>query len=349
MTQLDELLREHRQRVATDDDVERHALDHARYTLRAAVVSESAPRPRRASRPGVRRFAVVAGLAAAIASVVALLPGTTGNDTSQLGPATASAQILLRQASRAISHQPWQPLRPGQYFYYREIGSDTDGRGPAPARPTFIQDTWVGADGFGRLVQTGPDTVIAGGDVLIFHATPQQLNAERQTQSHGAHLRILSYGQPYRWADLDYRQLISLPTDPSKLERFIEQHASGGGPRFSDIFSIMQNYLDGAPLPPKVSAAMYRVIARLPGMRLIGPTRDPLGRPGVAVGLFFKGQPGRIELIFDPRTGVLLGERAISLNAKEEHAPVGSVTNWSVIERQGTVRSATTPVTGNTP
>jgi hypothetical protein len=105
---------------------------------------------------------------------------------------------------------------------------------------------------------------------------------------------------------VDYQQLIHLPTDPGRLQSWIERNATGGGPRFSDIFGFAESLLVGAPLPPTVGAAKYRVIARLPGMRLIGPTRDPLSRPGVAVGLFLQAQPGRIELIFNPTTGGLL-------------------------------------------
>jgi hypothetical protein len=137
----------------------------------------------------------------------------------------------------------------------------------------------------------------------------------------------------------DYEQLIRLPTDPTKLQRVIEQHATGGGPRFSNIFSYAEGLLAGAPLPPNVSAALFRVIARLPGMRLIGPARDPLGRRGVAVGLFFKGQPGRSELIFNPTTGVLLGERGISLNAKAMRAPAGTIVDWSAWDREAVVHS----------
>lgn len=335
MTQLDELLLEHSQRIPVDDALERHALDHARHTLRATATSEHAGPPRGRSRRHVARLALIAGLAATIAAVAALLPGGTGNNASQLGPATASAQSLLQRAARAISRQAWQPLGPGQYLHFREVGSYPAHTGPAPVRPTMIQDVWIGANGFARIVQTGPDTVIPGGDVLIFHATRQQLQAERKRQRAGAHLRILAYSQKYRWGPgPDYQQLIHLPTDPAELQRYIEQHATGGGPRFSDIFSYAENLLTGAPLPPKVTAAVYHVIARLPGMRLIGPTRDPLGRPGVAVGLFFKHQPGRIELILNPKTGVLLGERGISLNAKQMQAPVGSLTLWSAVERQ---------------
>jgi hypothetical protein len=346
MTQLDELLRQHSQRIPVDDLVEREALNQARHTLRAAGAHQPAHVLRRRPPRHLARLALIVGLAAGIAAVVALFPGGTGNQASQLGPATASAKSLLQRAARAISHRAWQPLGPGQYFYYRELDSVATQNRPAGSRPTEIQDVWVGANGFARIVQTGPDTVIAGGDVLIFHATAEQLNAERQRQRHGAHLRILAYPQKYIWgAGADYQQLIHLPTDPSKLQRYIEQHATGGGPRFSDIFSLSQNLLNGAPLPPKVSAAMYHVIARLPGMRLIGPARDPLGRRGVAIGLFFNHQPGRIELILDPTTGVLLGQRGIALVPKQIHAPssfhgpAGSIVNWTAIDRQGVVTS----------
>jgi hypothetical protein len=41
----------------------------------------------------------------------------------------------------------------------------------------------------------------------------------------------------------------------------------------------------------------------------------------------------------DAHSGVFLGEREISLNAMAMHAPVGSVTGWTAIDRQGVVNS----------
>ena len=139
--------------------------------------------------------------------------------------------------------------------------------------------------------------------------------------------------------------LLHLPTDPTKLRRWIERTSINPGstraPGVSDcnIFSFVESLLLGGPFPPKLSAALYRVIATLPGMQLIGATHDPLGRPGVALGYFFKHQPGRAELIFNPTTGVFLAERSISLNAEREGAPPGTVVGWSAIVRQGVVHS----------
>lgn len=343
MTQLDELLREGGDRVPVNDAIERHALDRARNALRVAAAGEQEVVSRRWPTFRMGRFVAIAGLAATIAVILAFLPGGTGSDVSRLGPPPASAQAWLEQAARRISRQPWRPLAPGEYYYSREVGTSFGRNGKVTRRPMEVQQAWYGANGFARLVQTGPSTLFEGGDVLIFHATHQQLEAERARQQREAHLHILAYSQKFRWVDLDYQQLIRLPTDPALLLRYIEQNAIGGGRRFSDIFSYAEALLGGggnggAPLPPKVSAAMYRVVARLPHMRLIGPTRDPLGRPGIAIGLFFKHQPGRIELILNPTTGVLLGEEMISLSRKEGARP-GTVIGWSAIEDQRIVRS----------
>lgn len=342
MTQLDELLRERGDGVPVDDAVERDALDRSRRALRVAIAGDRTVAQRRWPPLRAGRFVAVAGLAATIAVILALLPGGNGSDVGRLGPSSASARALLERAARTISRQAWRPLRTGEYFYSRQVGTSSGPTGKVTARPLEVQQAWYGANGFARLLQTGPNTLFAGGDVLMFHATRHQLQAERERQQRGAHRRVLAYSQKFRWVDLDYQQLIHLPTDPTRLQSYIEQHAIGGGPRFSAIVGYAEGLLGadgtgGAPLPPKVSAAMYRVIARLPHMRLIGPTRDPLGRPGTAIGLFFKHQPGRLDLILNPRTGVLLAEEMVSLSHKEGQP--GTVIAWSAIEDQGIVRS----------
>jgi hypothetical protein len=86
-----------------------------------------------------------------------------------------------------------------------------------------------------------------------------------------------------------------------------------------------------SPLPPRLAAALYRVIARLPEMRLIGATRDPLGRPGVAVAFLGGGGKGHAELIFDRGTGAYLAERQVSAS--------GGVDSWQAIENAAVVRS----------
>lgn len=354
MTQLDELLRERSDRVPIDDVVERRALDQARHTLRAATVAPSPLAARRRAGRRIARLALAAGLAAAIVALLASLPGGSGNDVGQFGPATASARIVLERAAQAISRQTWHPLKPGQWLYFRQLGSNPGHNGAASARANSIEQVWLAPDGGARIVQR--PGVVSGGDVLLFHQPRRAILAEQRRQRVGSHLHVMAYGQRYYWgAGPDYQQLVRLPTDPGKLRRWIERNAinpsSTCAPGVSDChtFNFVESLLVGGPLPPKLSAAVYRVIADLPGMRLIGPTRDPLGRSGVAVGYFFKHQPGRAELIFNPTTGVFLAERGISLDPKTMHAPVGSVVDWSAIEHGGVVSSEYQPTAPRKP
>jgi len=350
MTQLDELLRGHSDRVPIDEAFERRALDHARGVLRAATVTAppSGARRRRAGR--TTRLTLMAALAAAIVVAVASLPGGSGNDVGQLGPATASATIVLDRAAQAISRQAWHPLKPGQWLYFRELGSNPGHNGPASASATSIEQIWIAANGAARIVQE--PGVVSGGDVLLFHQSWGELQSEQRRQRLGSHLRVMAYSQPYYWgAGPAYGELIHLPTDPAKLRRWVVRNAINPGSTCAsgasdcNIFSFAEALLAGGPLPPKLSAALYRVIAGLPGMRLIGRTHDPLGRPGVAVAYFFKHQPGRTELIFSPKTGAFLAERGISLDPKTMHAPVGAVVDWSAIEQVGVVSSEYQPAT----
>ena len=58
------------------------------------------------------------------------------------------------------------------------------------------------------------------------------------------------------------------------------------------------------PVTPAVRAATFHVMAGLPGVRLLGKMRDPMGRPGYGVGSGASA-PGDIAVI-DPATGSLL-------------------------------------------
>jgi hypothetical protein len=289
------------------------------------------------------RVAAAVGAAAAVAGVIVASGVLRGGAQN---PDVAAAATLERYA-QTISRETWHPLNPGQWLYFRKLGNypgNYGHHGPAGGRATDIEQFWLAANGAARIVQH--PGVVGGGDVLLLDQPRREILAEQERQRGGSHLRVMAYPQRYYWgAGPDYQQLIRLPTDPAKLRGWIERRANipgstcARGVSTCHIFSFVESLLIAGPLPPKLSAALYRVIADLPGMRLIGPTRDPLGRPGVAIGYFFTHQPGRAELIFDPTTGVFLAERGISLNSKIMHAPVGSVTDWTAIVDQGVAQS----------
>jgi hypothetical protein len=82
--------------------------------------------------------------------------------------------------------------------------------------------------------------------------------------------------------------------------------------------------LGDEPLRPASRAAVFRALASLPHLRYLKHVRDPLGRPGVAVtettssvrAFAINGtQRYRLELIFNPATGTVLGDRTIAADA----------------------------------
>ncbi|MGW9129924.1 CU044_5270 family protein [Streptomyces sp. NPDC055681] len=87
---------------------------------------------------------------------------------------------------------------------------------------------------------------------------------------------------------LTWKQLEGLPTDPDALERRLGDNALGKVPAL----------LQDAPLAPEVRAALFKIMARTEGVKLIGQVEDTKGRKGTAVK--FTGRPGWME---DPATG----------------------------------------------
>ena len=185
-----------------------------------------------------------------LVSAISIEPSSTSEadarlDARALGPALSEALADLSPDQReALLLHAWAGLSNAEIADALSVSSAT---------------VWIGADGFARLVQRGDE-------VLLFHPSSQQIQAERELQNDGSHLQVLAYSQPYRWVDLDYQQLVHLPTNPAALRRWIERHAIGSGSHDDKVANYTGALLQqAAPLPPQLSAAFYRVIARLPG------------------------------------------------------------------------------------
>ncbi|WP_329156992.1 CU044_5270 family protein [Streptomyces sp. NBC_01717] len=87
---------------------------------------------------------------------------------------------------------------------------------------------------------------------------------------------------------LTWKRLESLPTDPDALERRLGD----------DVFGKVSILLQDAPLAPEVRAALFKIMARTEGVKLIGQVEDTKGRKGTAVE--FTRRPGGMK---DPATG----------------------------------------------
>lgn len=121
------------------------------------------------------------------------------------------------------------------------------------------------------------------------------------------------------WKSISYQYLNSLPTDPAALESVILANNPPGGylpTRTAAIFAAIDNLLAdgelwGAVIPPKLSAALYRILRELPGVRFESDT-DLAGRKGLG---FYVVTEGFIkqELVIDPLTYTYMGFEDVAI------------------------------------
>ena len=85
------------------------------------------------------------------------------------------------------------------------------------------------------------------------------------------------------------------------------------------------------PTSPQLRAALFRVLADLPGVQLLGDRRDRLGRTGIAVAVN-DGRPDRVreELLFDPSTSNLLQTQTVSVGKSAPASTPGAPRNVTV-------------------
>ena len=299
--------------VSEGDQTEEAAGARARSLLRAEIAQAS-----ERHRPVRRRRLVLRGaLAFALVAAVVLigldlgLPG--GGSKNGLPPATAAT---LKQFANLVAGAPDEPLQAGQYYYLRTVSgtglkalkASAGGYSNAAA-----EELWIGSDGSGRVLAAG------GFDERYNPRKPIPL------------LR-------FQGVDLDYQGLLALPTDPKALLRWLERQTKGDGPEAQDTqLAMIAELLGRAPAPPKLHAALYRLIDGFSGVKAEGRIRDPLGRVGIGFKRHMDGcklQPEATcdwEIILDQKTGGWLASRRFLSNggpnwqATVETGIVGSV------------------------
>lgn len=263
--------------------------------------------PQRAPQKAPRRRWVVA-LAAAALLAGALVPATLLPD-ERLGASEAAARELLRAATVAQRQRP-VVLAPGSYAYTKSQSFDvmeivaSDDRGFSAVVPR-TRETWIGADGSGRLRETTREPIFLGpGDRAAWQAAGSppfgKGTSDRRFAAGGLHLPDLA----------------SLATDPDALhEQIREQAEETDVPTNVEMLVVIGDLLRETAAPPTLRAALYRVAARIEGIELIGRVTDRAGRPGIAVGITsdYTGARERKILVFDPRTSALLAERRVLL------------------------------------
>jgi hypothetical protein len=276
------------------------------HTLKEHLMSElrlAASPP--AGRPATRRhrtpailIAAAGAAALAAAIVLTLLPGNTP------GASPAAARLLAKIAD-AAARQPVPHVRDSQYMYVETViaypSPPPPISGPYPRRIHLARITSQVWAPVANVCRTGLERGITANG----HVSSAKFSAQ------GPGMKCPSIGG---LNDPTYRLLQTLPTNPHALLALIYRVERGHGPGpAQEAFVTIGDLLRNTIAPPKVTAALYRAAALIPGVTLVPDATDAIGRHGVAIARTGPGVRGgvREELIFSQTTLQLIGERTV--------------------------------------
>lgn len=139
------------------------------------------------------------------------------------------------------------------------------------------------------------------------------------------------YGGFYNSKPRDWR-LDELPHDPQRLLNYVYRVTAGHGVSADgQAFDFISTTLRTGVVPAELRAALYRAVAGIPGVEITDEAATLNGRTGVAFGR--EEKDGFLhEIIIDPDTGLLIGERIVQL-VDSKFVPVyaGEVVGWTAL------------------
>jgi len=264
-----------------------------------------------------RRWALIIAPAtvatvAAVAIGAVTLTGPKANDASNaIAPTVASdsgddAGPLLERIAFTAAAQPGTTVGADKFVYVHSkvaFAGQPKGRGSARLDPVHDREIWL----------------------------PQSKGVTAQFRENGKMVRIPDVTPNSAYANL--------PTDPDALLKRVYKEGevfskNGAGPD-ANAFQYIGGAVSESLLPPKVTAALYRVAAKIPGVQRVKDSVDAAGRHGVAVGR--TDQKGERHVwIFDARTFAFLGERSY-LVKDMEWGKAGMLTGTTAVLKRGVV------------
>ncbi|MEV4165344.1 CU044_5270 family protein [Nonomuraea dietziae] len=134
-----------------------------------------------------------------------------------------------------------------------------------------------------------------------------------------------------------FKPVAGLPTDPEALKAEMLRHLPGSGVDSQEawLWDAGQTLLLYAESTPGTRAALYRILADLPGTRVADGVTDLDGRTGVA--LVFGDSPARRQIIIDRDSGDLLAVQNVLIPADGGASDPGDggVSDSYVVKRLG--------------
>jgi hypothetical protein len=304
-------------------------------SMRENVMERIAPDAR--AQNSRRRFALAAvGVAAAAALVagIVLLPDGSGASAEAATILNGAADLTITTSD--LVAQPGQYLRIETMASYGRVGTADDGskvswlmpETTVVYKPVDPDAEWVmerrqliPTEFFGKGAEEAALTDWETTKTIDF------LNGTFRAED------AAFYGTPDPTQSTD-----ALPRDPRQLyDRIRGDYNGGSSSRDEDAWVRITELLRTGTAPADLRSALYAAAAMIPGIEVTATETTINGRSGVAIGRLEPHRDQRQEIVIDPATGELLGERTVMTAAKFS-APVG--TAWGATTVTTTVVDA---------
>jgi hypothetical protein len=291
------------------------------------AVLAPAPSPalsvRRSRRRGVLALAGAGAVAAVVAAIIVLGSGPTAEP--------AAAEVLHETAAVAASGKGAPALEAGADQYYFTKRKEVEFMGWYPGSYSIVGGPATRPDGFSALIPKETEYWLShegGSRAREILGTPRFLSDAEQTRWEEAGSPLpngfendgvyeVETPRPQSSPD-NFPDLSQAPTDPKELLLAIRTgQAPGisepiGTPVGMDVTIQNLTSLIGRPnASPALRAAAFNALADLPGFELDRDATDLDGRHGYAISYDNAINGNREEVIIDPETSALLGERSI--------------------------------------
>ncbi|MER5941756.1 CU044_5270 family protein [Streptomyces sp. NPDC001928] len=152
-------------------------------------------------------------------------------------------------------------------------------------------------------------------------------------------------GEPGSELSGTYRNLSKLPTDADKMYAWLKKMGpkNSGQETSQAMFVLVGDLIRNALVPPEQGAAIFRAVARIPGVKVVENAVDAAGRRGVAITRDDPDNPTRDEWIFDVETHEYLGERTVATEDFSDIKQGQVIGNSAILDRAVVDRAGQRP------
>jgi hypothetical protein len=299
-------------------------------------IDPSLPHHRPAPRRRTAMKIAVASLATA-AVVAALVAGDVVGPTGWRGAATAQAAQVLNDAAQTTIETADPVVNPGQYLKIQSSnlwGSfSTDEKGKEYQwLDTEHMTMYIPADRNGEWVweRSGRIPTTFFDEASKEYALSIQTNDPTGYVLRGANGGF--YGAPDQSGFPSPDYLNSLPRDPHMLLNNIFKRTLGQGQSIDgEALVFIADLLRTGMVPADLRAALYKAAALIPGVTVTDDQATLDGHKGIAIGRVEEASHTRQDIIIDPKTGLLIGERQV-LTQAQGTMPAGTAITLTTIE-----------------